>query len=221
MASDSARSHEIIMISTEATPESEPSEYTMGGHRLDDYPWTFYFNGHELPKWSGVWCLCRYDCKKIFKGVDNDRIFSEKDLWNIYYSIDHVGCAESYDWDLFCESVLEILIYHLKNKRKIIKTINKVKKEDSECGIDDSADFIYENISQGLEMMARISLKETRALWTNGYEEDRQNLITMIEQYECLRSSPKYIDLPHITDRAIDSRSNISEQFEIIDELKM
>src|SRR5687768_10178719 len=65
------------------------------GASEEDSPWTFYFNGEAMPKWTSTWLVIPNDHRE---GEDNDWI--EDLYWRIWCRIDHLGSIETENSDL-------------------------------------------------------------------------------------------------------------------------
>ena len=88
-----------------------------------DWPYTFYFNGQELPKWSAQWHLC--DLGVFLNGFEDDwdEFISYKHIWQLQCRLDHVGVVESEDPGIFRVCVQEVLLRLIQHREDVLERI--------------------------------------------------------------------------------------------------
>src|SRR6478609_1288586 len=90
-----------------------------------DWPYCFYFNGHELPKWTGQWHLCSLDRFLNNFEDDWDEWIGYKHIWFLQNRLDHVGSIESEDPLILRVCVQEVLLALLQNQGEVIHQIQE------------------------------------------------------------------------------------------------
>jgi|KBSSwiStaDraftv2_1062776.scaffolds.fasta_scaffold293600_2 hypothetical protein len=141
------------------------------GYPDEDCPWTFYFNGQEMPKWTSTWSLIPTDNRH---GEDDDWI---TDLcWRIYCRIDHLGNIETEDSNL----VRVCLLWHM---RCLVERETEVRQNISErLSESEQREPVFENLFDGLNKMFELSHEREVCCWTNGYARDQERLVEFISQ---------------------------------------
>jgi hypothetical protein len=132
-----------------------------------DCPWSFYFNGEEMPKWTSTWSLIPVEWNDDWIG----------DLcWRIYCKIDHLGNIESDDANL-----MQLCVN--KHIRALIEKENEVRENISERLTDlEQQDPVYENLFEGLQRMLDLLKGKEVCFWTNGYPADQSRLIEFMKE---------------------------------------
>ncbi len=136
-----------------------------------DCPWTFYFNGHELPKWTSTWSLIPTDDRH---GENDDWITNL--CWRVYCRIDHTGIIETEDSNLVRVCVLWHMRCLVEREKEVRQNIFE-RLSDSE-----RKEPVFENLFHGLNKMFELSHTREVSCWTNGYAKDQQRLIEFISQ---------------------------------------
>jgi hypothetical protein len=136
-----------------------------------DCPWTFYFNGQEMPKWTSTWSLIPM----------GDSHWEEYDwiddlCWRIYCRIDHLGNIETEDSDLFRVCVLKCMRCLVEREKETRQNISERLSELEQ------REPVYENLFDGLNKMLKLSHERDVCCWTNGYARDQQRLVDFISQ---------------------------------------
>lgn len=171
----------------------------MSDYPDSDWPYTFYFNGHELPKWSAQWHFCSIgDFLNNF--IDDhesgwDEFISFRHIWHLECRIDHVGTVESENPGIFYVCAQEILRVMVLHRDKIIETIGSRDIEDA------AAEDVFLEIVEGLAKMLEFSSRESCAFWTSGYDEDRQRVLDWMRRSRLPRDHPEFVESPHQTHR--------------------
>ena len=151
----------------------------------DDYPWTFYFNGEEMPRWTSEWLVIPNDHRE---GEDNDWI--EDLFWRVWCRIDHLGSIETEDSDLLRGCVLQAMRWLVEREKEVRVNISelfeRVKKRSPNISLAEyKTEDVLESLFLGLNKMLDLSHKRKISCWTNGYPKDQQRLVEfMAESHE-------------------------------------
>lgn len=159
-----------------------------------DFPYSFYFNGHEMPKWSSEWHMVFPP--QGFKIPDNlwDEFIDINHLGLLSCRIDHLGVVESEDAEIFIVCAQALLEGILENKDAVIARLNKWHDADL-------ANTIYSGVLDGLFEMIKLAAHDHFAFWTNGGQNDLDALLDRISRSKLDPSDPAYCEPPHITAR--------------------
>ena len=165
-----------------------------------DYPFNFYFNGEQLPKWGASWSLAQLP--DFLNDHEDD---FHRNVWVLYCRIDHVGVIESADAEFFICAIQEIL-YILLSQRELVFT----KLANQSYGTPDE---IYAGLVDAAFLMRELTITCKYALWTSGCEIDQQGLIEAIRCCNLPKESPEFMQLPHL--RQMQSRLETQHQWQI------
>lgn len=161
-----------------------------------DFPWTFYFNGVALPKWSGCWFLAGI---ADFFGDSRDTWWDwdvgPRDIWTLYTKIDHVGTIESAEPDVFLYAVQEVLCVLFAQKEAVIHKLQRPKKFKAD------ENEIYQGLVDGAFAMRELLCNDRCAFWTSGYEGDRLRLMQAMQFAALDPKDPNYQPPPHVHSR--------------------
>ena len=148
--------------------ESTPAE------SYDDafFPYTFYFNGRALPRWAANWSLGGIQDHLTLKDKLDQEV-NHTEIFIVSCRIDHVGTVESEDPDVFLYSIQEVLLILLRERDAVQDHLRE--------SLDDADPAIYDGLLEGAFLMRELVLKERRAFWTSGYEEDRLRLLATMD----------------------------------------
>jgi hypothetical protein len=162
----------------------------LGPHREEDFPWTFYFNGEVMPKWGACWMLA--NVAGLLK-VDDDlnEYFTEREVFNIYCKIDHVGNAESADPDVFIFAIQEILCLLIGQKKKVFAQLDKHR----------ALEEIYSGLIEAALKMRFLTIDQHRAFWTSGNDADREYLVERMRCSQLPPEDPHFKAPPHFVER--------------------
>jgi len=150
-----------------------------------DYPFTFFFNGESLPKWGACWSLAQ-----LAESLDSKGNSFHREVWALYCQIDHVGVVESADADFFTCAIQEIMHIFLGQRDSVL-----TKLKEQSYG---SPKEIYAGLIEATFRMRELTVAHKYALWTSGYETDRQCLVQTIRRCHLPSDSPEFIQFPHI-----------------------
>jgi len=151
-----------------------------------DFPYTFYFHGTAMPKWTSCWSY-------------NPVVFKEDWIgylcWLVKCKIDHVGVIESEDSEIMQICINRYLCAILENKDKVLMDLAKYYP-------DESSQEIVDSMISGLLLMGEIIAENPKVAWINGYDSDLKKLDEMLEL--------KNQVYPHEVNRKGDMKSAIS-----------
>lgn len=151
----------------------------MGAYPASDWPYTFYFNGEELPKWSGYWYLCNLGQHvNAFEQdwTSDDSFVGHRRLFFLQRKLDNVGSLESEDPYLFRFCSLTVLLLLLKHP-----TTSLTALADNEF-LSAEPELVFRNLLLGTAEMVHRCEHDGFAIWTIGYEADRQRLLEEMER---------------------------------------
>jgi hypothetical protein len=156
-----------------------------------DFPYTFYFNGEPQPKWGACWMMAR-----VLEFLDTADYWSERlsyeRIWDIYCRIDHVGCTESADPEVFLFTIQEILLVLLKKRSRVLRKLNQFKK-------DDAPELIYQNLLTAAFRMHELVLAQNRAFWISGYAADQAFLLKTMRRCALPADHSEFRLAPHLS----------------------
>lgn len=133
-----------------------------------DCPWTFYFNGEKMPKWTSTWSLipAELETTDVIDVLCRD----------IYFKIDHLGNIESDDTNVMRLCVNIFLRTLLEKEDAVIDNISRLLSESEQ------KENVIANVCIGLQRMLEL-MKDTKVcLWTNGYSADQARLIAFMNE---------------------------------------
>lgn len=150
-----------------------------------DFPYTFYFNGEEMPKWGACWGLARL-ARFIDPSGDCCEDVSHRDVYIVYCTIDHVGVVESADPDIFVYAIQEVICILLSKREEILDCL-KGRPEEVYTGLVDAA-----------FRMRELAVRDHCAFWTSGYETDREQLLERIRRCRLPPGATEFTLPPHV-----------------------
>lgn len=142
-----------------------------------DHPWTFYFQGKAMPKWSNCW---------HWQTIAESRVGSYVDL--VITRIDHVGTIESEESENFTIAAQQTLIA-LIDQKEALSPYPAVSVEETQ--------EIYENLIKGIQEMISISEQHDVVFWTSGYDDDQKMIQDAIARFELGETHADYLEPPH------------------------
>ena len=163
-------------------------------------PANFYFNGHELPKWTGQWHLCRIEPPFPVEEIDWDDYILFYHIWKLQCRLDHVGVLESEDPDVLHVCCQEVLLHLLKSPSESISSL----KSTLDC--PSNALEAFEGLVSGANKMIHHASSDGFAVWTSGDDSDRRRLDQFVAE---LRVDPVIrpsVALPHVRAGLADLR---------------
>ena len=151
----------------------------------DGFPWNFYFNDDIMPKWGASWGLAH-----IVRFLHPEDNAGDRDVYDVYCSIDHTGVVESAEPDAFIFAVQEVLHILLSQREAIFSAL-----AGQSYG---KPNEIYSGLVEAALRMRELAVTQCRALWTSGYESDRERLVDVMRRCELPSTSPEHSVPPHI-----------------------
>jgi hypothetical protein len=160
-----------------------------------DWPYSFYFNGQELPKWSSQWHLC--SLSRFLNNFEDawDEWIGHKHIWFLQNRLDHLGTIESEDPLILRVCAQEVLLALIKNQNEVVDQIQEALPGDQ------LASEVYIGITDGIARMIELSHQDCLALWTNGYRADNEQLTSFISSIPSRGNRSDSAALPHTLQR--------------------
>jgi len=143
-----------------------------------DYPYTLYFQGIAMPKWSNCW---------QFQSLSEGDI--EWPLDQVHACIDHCGQIESEERDYFLIAAQQMLLAMIDGRDEFMTDSDQFSVAD--CQV------IYAALIEGLQQMIMIAEREQVVFWIGGYEQDRERLVEAIRRFHLGEQHPDYFVPPH------------------------
>jgi hypothetical protein len=141
-----------------------------------DSPWTLYFQGEAMPKWSNCW---------MWIGVPDSNMDWYVD--QVRGRIDHQG-IESEDSEIFIIAAQQTLIAAIDIRDSFASHPPTRPEEDRK---------IYANLIEGIFKMIAIAETTDVVFWTSGYDRDKENLQEAISKYQLGETHPDFSPPPH------------------------
>jgi hypothetical protein len=142
-----------------------------------DFPWTHYFQGAAMPRWSNCW---------HFQPVAESGV--DWYLDQVRGRLDHVGGIESEESEVFAIAAQQVLLSALERKDEFLRELNYPMQE---------REGIYQGFLSGLQLMIASCDHEEVVFWTSGYEHDGTKLIDAIRRFRLGEAHPEYFRPPH------------------------
>lgn len=159
-----------------------------------DFPWTLYFHGVEMPKWSNCWGFLPLPEKH-----------PDWDAGLVYSRIDHVGQVESEEADTFIVAAQQMLLASVDQYEGFLhRAAAEVPTE--------SLELAYQNLQSGLRQMILLAEKETVVFWAGGYTDAADLAREAVRRFKLGHGSPDYLEPPHRLTRARDRALTIDLQ---------
>jgi len=172
-----------------------------------DWPYKFYLNGNELPKWTAQWHLCALgDFLNDFEDGWEEFI-GYRHIWHLQCRLDHVGVIESEDPLILRVCAQEVLLKLVSHSGDVLARI------ETSAPAGSSPDEIFDGITEGLARMIFLADQDGFAIWTSGYEADQERLKDYISEVRIATPCPDGAELPHLAQRR--SELNLRSRFQI------
>lgn len=142
-----------------------------------DFPFTFYFQGIAMPKWSNCW---------HFQPVDGGDV--EWYVDQVHTRIDHVGVIESEESAVFTIAAQQVLLQSIDHKEKFTPHVDFSEKD---------REAVYQGLLAGLRQMIALAEAEEVVFWTGGYESDRATLVDAVRRFRLGDQHPDYFQPRH------------------------
>jgi hypothetical protein len=174
-----------------------------------DFPWHFYFNGELMPKWGALWGMLPHGWFEPEK--DWDQEVGHRDVVLISYRLDHVGVVESADPTVFVYAVQEVLYKLLARPDEVMAHLMGDGRYPAE--------EVYEGLIAAAFQMRTLSIEQKIAFWTNGYEEDREHLVSAMEKSRLPSDDERFKVAPHVKTFERHANLSIKEQIKAMNRL--
>lgn len=159
-------------------------------HSEKDFPWTFYFNGVEMPKWGACWPEVPAGNRRNWEWEIGPR-----DFYLVRNKIDHVGRIESSNPHVFLYAVQEVLCLLFTEYRLVSEHCRRI------AGTSSTAEEVYEGLIAAAFEMRERTKQDQAAFWTSGYEADRLRLMDAMRRAVLPPTDPEHQAPPHIQAR--------------------
>jgi hypothetical protein len=164
----------------------------MGEYPENDFPWTLYFQGKAMPRWSNCW---------HFQPVPDGKY--DWYLDRVQTRLHHVGQLESDEAGIFLIAAQEVLIHVIDHKQPFLEGAKD---------LSDPPESVYESFISGLCAMIQIAETESVVFWTSGYEADDQMVTEAVRRFQLGAAHPDYLVPPHRIAEQTRIESNIEWQ---------
>lgn len=174
---------------------SNTSQLTGGTYPQADWPYTFYFNGVQMPKWTAQWHLCGLQGLLNDYTDDWDEFIGYKHLRYLEIWLHQIGVIRSEDPLIFRVCAQEMLSLLLGRPDEVLKNIQAA----APLGL--SAPEILNGLTEGIAQMLALCEREGRAVWISGYPADQEfRLASMLSRLDPDPPRPS-LELPHVIQR--------------------
>jgi hypothetical protein len=182
----------------------------MSNYPDEDWPYSFYFNGHLLPKWSAQWHLC--DLGSFLNGFQDewDEFIGYKHIWHLQCRLNHVGSIESEDPAIFRVCVREVLLQLMRNNGEVLERLRMLPS------LRDSPEKIFHGLVEGAARMLELCRQEGRAFWTSGYPADQEFLREFMSGWTKEEARPNSLVPPHVLQRRRELESRAGFQLKAL-----
>lgn len=159
----------------------------------EDSPWTLWFNGEPMPRWSNCWHLIPVlDRAEEFMRDWEDNVGYEH-FWRLQCRMDHCGVIESEEPETFRLCCLAFAFLMLRDEAAILDELAAAGSKDGS-----NPSEIFCGVRDGLFAMHRRCLDDGIAFWTSGYEADRDSLREAIRRCSLPATDPDRREAPHL-----------------------
>lgn len=170
-----------------------------------DFPWTHYFNGVPMPRWSN----CGHLVPMLERAEDFMRDWDEfvgfPHLWRLQCRMDHCGVVESEQPDIFRLCCLTLAFVLLRDE---VAILDSLAAEGAQYGGTPSE--VFTGVRDGLFAMHHRCLEDGIAFWTSGYETDRDFLRDSIRRNHLPQTDPDWLEAPHVQRNRSETELRIS-----------
>lgn len=140
-----------------------------------DWPWTLYFNGEAVPRWTNCWNLCQLPDSSSELFTEHTWIVDYSDFVRLCNRMDLAHTIDSEDPVVFRIQSLSLLVLLLRHVTHIQAALAPFAAE-----MGTTVNTIIEGIRDGVAMMHHLTVRDRFAFWTVGYEGDRVELVEAI-----------------------------------------
>lgn len=142
-----------------------------------DFPWTFYFQGLAMPRWSNCW---------HFQPVPDGH--HDWYLDRVHTRLHHVGHLESEEAGIYLVAAQEVLIQAIDHKAAFLAGVRD---------LSDQPETVFDSFISGLCATIKIAETESVVFWTSGYEADGRNVTEAVRRFRLGAQHPDFIVPPH------------------------
>ncbi len=180
-------------------------ETTTEAYPAHDFPWTHYFNGEPLPRWSNCWHLVPMlsYAEDYMKGWE-DELVGFVHLWRLGCRMDHLG-VESEDPEVFRLCCLTLCYVLLRHKADIMGELEAEGPKYGGTPLE-----IFTGVRDGLFAMHRRCLADGIAFWASGYEAGQDALCDAMRRNRLPPSDPDWLEAPHFQRQRFDAECRLS-----------
>ncbi|MDB6075859.1 MAG: hypothetical protein JWO89_3499 [Verrucomicrobiaceae bacterium] len=191
---------------SEIPPCTDAMETVTEAYPDHDFPWTHYFNGEPLPRWSNCWHLVPMHsyAEEYMNRWEGDLVGYQR-LWRLGCRMDHLG-VESEDPEVFRLCCLTLCYVLLRHKAEILKELEADGPRYGATPLE-----IFTGVRGGLFAMYRRCLADGIAFWASGYEADRDALREAMRRSRLQPSDPDWLEPPHLWRQRLDAQFRRSQ----------
>lgn len=157
-----------------------------------DWPYTFYFNGVQMPRWSAQWHLCGLQTLLNDYVDDWDEFIGYKHLRLLKIWLDLIGVIRSEDPLIFRVCTQEMLMLLLGRPNEVLEQIQ------ASAPSGHSPPEILAGLTEGAAKMITLCQSEGRAIWINGYPAEQNFLLESLPRMMSAQPPLPSMELPHI-----------------------
>jgi len=170
-----------------------------------DFPWTFYFNGEAMPRWTNCFFLVplRARTEELMDKWDAFVGYSTH-LFRIECRIDHVGDIESESPHIFRVCCLAMAFVLLRDEVEILESMSAERDQYPATPAG-----IVAGVRDGLFAMHKRCLADDLAFWTSGYERNQHALRECIRRHQLPLTDPDRFEAPHVVRERQDAESHL------------
>lgn len=165
----------------------------MDDYPARDFPYTLYFQGIPMPKWSNCW---------HFQPVADDSNV-EWYVAHVLGRMDHVGNIESEEADIFLIAAQQILLEAIDRKNEFTYDTSLTS---------DTKETIHAGFISGLQQMIKMAEAEEVVFWTGGYQKDCDALLDALRRFRLGSQHPEYFQPRHRIERHRDKIFHLNGQ---------
>ncbi len=170
-----------------------------------DFPWTHYFNGEPMPRWSNCWHLVPvFSHAEAYMTRWGDDLVGVNHLNSIFCKMDHIG-PESEDPEVFRICCLSLAFVLVRHEAEILQDL---ETEGSQYG--GTPMEIFTGVRDGVFAMHRRCLTDGVAFWASGYEADREALLEAMRRSRLPPDDPDWLEPPHLERQRLHTNCRLS-----------
>lgn len=157
------------------------------------WPYRFFFNGHELPKWSNCWHYCQLgDFLNWDIPDDATQWIGDWKIWDIQTRLDHQSVESDYAEDM-TYAAYRVLVTLLENPDPIRANIEQARVANED---DTTAAVIFDNIALGLRRIIELAPNNEFCFWISGDQDSLREVMEEMERSHLAARDSNYLP-PH------------------------